>query len=207
MNEIDFLAKVPIFNLMKKEDLERISKILQLQTFEAGDIIIQEGDTDKRLFMIVQGRVEVVKYMGTKKETPIGVLGPLNYFGEMALIDDLERSASVVAREHTRIFMLGQWDLLQEIKNYPEIAIELLQMLTRRVRILEMTLMNTLGTFLTVCSKCRKIREKDGEWTSMERYISEHSATEFSHGICPDCVKELYPELAKKGDKNPLLES
>ena len=116
----------------------------------------------------------------------------------MALIDDLERSASVVAREHTRIFSLGHWDLLQEIKSYPEMAVELLQTLSRRVRILEKTLMNTLGTFLTVCSNCRKIRDKEGNWSSMEKYISEHSETEFSHGICSICAKELYPDIVKK---------
>jgi len=51
-----------------------------------------------------------------------------------------------------------------------------------------------LSGLLPICSSCKKIRDDKGYWNQIEQYISEHSEAEFSHGICPDCVKKLYPQ-------------
>lgn len=195
INKANFLAKVPFFSLMKKMELERIAKQAREHLFHDGDIIFNEGDPDKRLFIVVSGEVEVIKNLGTKKEKRLGTFGPRSYFGEMALIDDLVRSASVIAKADTLLLSLDQLDLRQEIEKYPIISIELLQMLSRRIRVIEKTLINTLGTFLPICASCKRIREKNGSWTQIEQYISDHSDTEFSHGICQECSKKLYPEL------------
>lgn len=52
-----------------------------------------------------------------------------------------------------------------------------------------------LGGLLPICANCKKIRDDNGYWNQIELYIREHSEAEFSHGICPDCAQELYPEL------------
>jgi PAS domain S-box-containing protein len=57
---------------------------------------------------------------------------------------------------------------------------------------------NTLSGLLPICSSCKKIRDDKGYWNNLEMYISQHSAVEFSHGICPDCAQTLYPEYFKK---------
>lgn len=54
----------------------------------------------------------------------------------------------------------------------------------------------TLRGFLPICSNCRKIRQDSGYWQQIETYIQEHTDAKFSHGICPDCMRDLYPELA-----------
>jgi DNA-binding response OmpR family regulator len=56
----------------------------------------------------------------------------------------------------------------------------------------------TLRGFLPICMRCKKIRDDKGYWTQMEAYISEHTEAEFSHGLCPDCATELYPQYVKK---------
>lgn len=53
----------------------------------------------------------------------------------------------------------------------------------------------TLSGMLPICSSCKKIRDDDGYWQQIEEYIRDHSEAEFTHGICNDCVKELYPEF------------
>lgn len=53
----------------------------------------------------------------------------------------------------------------------------------------------TLNALLPICANCKKIRDDKGYWEKIEVYITEHSNSEFTHGICPDCVKELYGEL------------
>lgn len=55
-----------------------------------------------------------------------------------------------------------------------------------------------LSGLLPICASCKKIRDDKGYWNQIEGYISKHSEAVFSHGICPDCVKKLYPELGKK---------
>ena len=53
----------------------------------------------------------------------------------------------------------------------------------------------TLSGFLPICASCKKIRDDKGYWNQIEAYISEHSEAEFSHGICPECTKKLYPDF------------
>jgi len=58
-----------------------------------------------------------------------------------------------------------------------------------------------LRGILPICANCKKIRDDNGYWTQVEVYISKHSNTEFSHGICPDCAQKLYPDLYARGGK------
>ena len=51
-----------------------------------------------------------------------------------------------------------------------------------------------LSGMLPICASCKKIRDDKGYWNKIEAYIEKHSEAEFSHGICPECAKELYPE-------------
>ncbi len=56
-----------------------------------------------------------------------------------------------------------------------------------------------LSGFLPLCSSCKRIRDANGEWQQIESYISNHSEAHFSHGVCPDCAKKLYPDLYNDG--------
>jgi DNA-binding response OmpR family regulator len=56
----------------------------------------------------------------------------------------------------------------------------------------------TLSGFLPICSYCKKIRDDRGYWNQIEAYIRDHSEAEFSHGICPDCMKKLHRGLTSK---------
>lgn len=195
MDDTDFLSEVSIFSHMKKRDLKRIAKLAEYKVFRKGDVIIEEGDRDGRLFVIIRGEAEVVKNLGGKNRLSLRIMGPKSYFGEMALIDDLIRTASVVAKKKTEVLTLDQWNLRQEMDKYPAIAVELLQMLSRRIRALEKKMNNVLGAFLPICANCNKIRDENGNWVPMEEYITDHADTQFSHSICEGCKDLLYPEL------------
>jgi len=56
----------------------------------------------------------------------------------------------------------------------------------------------TLRGFLPICANCRKVRDDRGYWQKIEEYIQQHSDARFSHGICPDCMKLLYPEYRER---------
>ena len=55
----------------------------------------------------------------------------------------------------------------------------------------------TLRGLVPICGHCKKIRDDEGFWTRVETYLSEHTHAEFTHGMCPDCLRELYPEYAE----------
>ncbi len=67
----------------------------------------------------------------------------------------------------------------------------------RLIRELENALaeIKTLRGIIPICSSCKKIRDDEGYWHQVEVYIRDHSEAEFSHGICPECAKKLYPEI------------
>jgi hypothetical protein len=67
------------------------------------------------------------------------------------------------------------------------IVIHFTKKLFRRLKYLE--------GFLAICSSCKKIRDEQGEWQHLERFIHDRSAARFSHGICPECAHKLYPEI------------
>jgi uncharacterized paraquat-inducible protein A len=56
----------------------------------------------------------------------------------------------------------------------------------------------TLSGMLPICASCKKIRDDKGYWNQIESYIKRHSEAEFSHSICPECAKKMYPDLYKK---------
>jgi hypothetical protein len=56
----------------------------------------------------------------------------------------------------------------------------------------------TLHGIIPICASCKKIRDDQGSWNQLETYISQHTEADFTHGICPDCAKRLYPELRRR---------
>ena len=67
--------------------------------------------------------------------------------------------------------------------------IALLKNLYKRIRLLE--------GFIPICANCKKIKNTEDQWEQIEQYITKHSLAQFSHGICPDCARQLYPDLYK----------
>jgi hypothetical protein len=61
----------------------------------------------------------------------------------------------------------------------------------------------TLSGLLPICANCKKIRDDQGYWHGVEAYLWQHAGAEFSHGVCPDCMKKLYPELMEDAESDP----
>jgi hypothetical protein len=60
----------------------------------------------------------------------------------------------------------------------------------------------TLKGYIPICASCKNVRNDEGYWDQIEKYIRDRSEAEFSHSICPDCMKKLYPKFTKDGDSN-----
>jgi len=130
------LKKVPIFSELAPRDLDRLAAIVVPRQAKRGEVIIREGDQAAGVFIIVSGKVEVVRGQG-RNEQVLATLGPGDFFGEMALFEGFPRNATVRALEDTECLALTRWDFLAELKNHPEIAVAMLQVLVRRLRAVE----------------------------------------------------------------------
>ncbi|MCK7471838.1 MAG: hypothetical protein MZU95_14450 [Desulfomicrobium escambiense] len=60
-----------------------------------------------------------------------------------------------------------------------------------------MNQIKTLSGLIPICAACKKIRDDKGYWNQLEHYLEEHSDAVFSHGLCPECFQDYFPEAAK----------
>jgi len=123
------LLKVPLFRDLNKKALSRLEKIARERAFGAGDVIVKEGDEGVGFFLITSGQVAV-----TKDHTELSRLGAGDFFGEMALLDNFRRSATVQALEPTKTLAMLRSDFISELRENADLAVEMLALMSRRVR-------------------------------------------------------------------------
>ncbi|KUO59067.1 Crp/Fnr family transcriptional regulator [bacterium BRH_c32] len=138
MPSSDFLKYVPIFMELPEATLEKIELVGSRRNFEKDQIILLEEEVGSALFMIVTGKVKVSRSSSDGREVILTILSESDFFGEMAILDGLTRSATVTATEPTELFMIQRKEFLDLLKTYPEISISLLQELTKRLRAADM---------------------------------------------------------------------
>ncbi len=131
------LKKIPLFSDLQARELAAIGSILRERVFPAGEVIIQEGSPGDTLFLVMSGRVKVIKEMDSPNPILLAEIGPEEWFGEMALFDRQPRSASVVAAEETHLLELGRFEFEETMREFPGIAIHACQVFTRRLRELQ----------------------------------------------------------------------
>lgn len=133
------LSQVPLFRDVPKKSLERLARIVRERNFKVGDDIVKEGEEGVGFFMITEGAVDVV---AGQPEVKLGALKAGDQFGEMALLDNMRRSATVRATAATKCLALSRWDFAAEVRANPDLAMELLAYLSKRVRELDNRLKN-----------------------------------------------------------------
>jgi CRP-like cAMP-binding protein len=132
--EINFLRNVPIFAELEEKDLLRVVKLGTSQKYKKGNIVVLEQESGAALFVIITGKVKVVRMDEDGREVILSMFGPGEFFGEMSLLDGLTRSASVVATVKSELFMIHRRDFLELLNEFPTVTISLLAELAMRLR-------------------------------------------------------------------------
>lgn len=139
MKENDnFLKYVPIFADLDEDTLNKIFQLGKAKSFEKDSVILMEHETGSALFVIVSGKVKVFRVSDDGREVILSILSESDFFGEMAILDGLTRSANVTAIEDSEIFIIQRSDFLELLYKYPEVSVYLLQELTKRLRSADM---------------------------------------------------------------------
>lgn len=131
--KLDTLKKIPLFRYLTYQELVKVLNITYLETYDAGAEIIKEADSGEELYVILAGKVLV-----SRSGQEIVELHPGIHFGEMALVDQSPRSATVTARDATRLLVVQRRSFYTLIRKEPVLAVKLLwsfvQVLSRRLR-------------------------------------------------------------------------
>jgi CRP/FNR family cyclic AMP-dependent transcriptional regulator len=130
----DFLASVPMFSGLQRDELLKFAELTRERTYPKGSVILFQGDPGDSLYVLRQGRAKVVLIGEDGREVILGVLEPGAHFGELALIDDQPRSAHVIAMEDSQLLILRREDFRRRVEANPTVAWALLMELSRRLR-------------------------------------------------------------------------
>ena len=134
MTNEDFLKRIDLFSGISSRYLKAIGRMCTEREFSKGENLVTQGEEGVGMFIIVSGRVKIVKKTQQGDSLDIATHGPGEFIGEMTVIDGAPRSASVVALEDTKCLVLTSWDFRAFIKTHPEVAVEILPVIVRRFR-------------------------------------------------------------------------
>jgi CRP-like cAMP-binding protein len=134
MGNEEMLANAPLFSGFGSAELKRLARDLYPRQYQAGEVILKEGEEAAGFYIVSSGQVEVVKSLGNPKETILDTLGPGDFFGETALLDGYPRSASIRALQDGECLVMTRWDFIAGLKSSPDMAVQVLRTLARRLR-------------------------------------------------------------------------
>jgi CRP-like cAMP-binding protein len=138
------LASIPMFRHLGVRQRARLALLFCRRTYRPGAVIVRQGDTSMSFYVVLTGKVRVVR-QSAGDTVDIVEEGPGSFFGEMGVIDDLPRAATVMALTETECGLLAKWDFQRELSADPGIALSLISVLNARIRTLEERLTLTGG--------------------------------------------------------------
>ena len=133
MDAEETLRRVPLFAELKPKEIRSLTKWASTRSFDADAIIVEEGRAGLGLYCIQSGKVRVTQKTASG-EREIRQMGPGESFGELALLDNSPRAATVTAVEPTTCVLLDKGQFLAELRTYPEIGLSLITVLVGWLR-------------------------------------------------------------------------
>ncbi|MGF1529105.1 MAG: Crp/Fnr family transcriptional regulator [Candidatus Competibacterales bacterium] len=125
---------VPLFDGLGPDALEQIATRFTIRAFPKNAIVINEGDESDSFYVVVAGKVKVFLADEDGREVIITLRGEGFYFGELAYVAQLPRSASVMTMEASRLAVISGGDFMTLLKEYPDIAVNLIRELAHRLQ-------------------------------------------------------------------------
>ncbi|MGB8932094.1 MAG: Crp/Fnr family transcriptional regulator [Anaeromyxobacteraceae bacterium] len=161
----ELIRNVPIFSHLDPGSAGDLERLGELREYPAGAVIVGQDDRGDALFVLVQGKVKVVLFGKQGREIILSMFkAPGDFFGEMSLLDDEPRSATVVAQERATLFVLSRAAFRAHVEAQPRTALRVLQEISRRLRQADRVIGNLalLDVWGRVAGKLRELARADG---------------------------------------------
>ncbi|MHB8520828.1 MAG: ATP-binding protein [Limisphaerales bacterium] len=128
------LKKSKLFTGLLAEELQALEQTAQVKAFSAGQQVFKEGDPGDGIYLIIEGTVQISSIIGQDERRVLSQLGPGEFFGEMAVLDNEPRSATVSAETDTRVYFIPRNYLLNMLEHSPMLAASLVREFSLRLR-------------------------------------------------------------------------
>jgi CRP/FNR family cyclic AMP-dependent transcriptional regulator len=194
------LENIPLFSGLTGEEITQLEHCATVRTYPRHAVIINEGDETDALYVLISGRTRVYMCNEEGKEIILNELGPGEHFGELALVDDAPRSASVMALEKTRVSVISRQDFREVLENNSDMAFSLIRYLSRRIRVLSDNLRNL--ALLDVYGRVARLlldlaKDIDGQLTIPQRPTQQELANRI--GASREMVARILKDLETGG--------
>lgn len=127
-----FLARVPLFRSLNRSQLESLARILVPRDYDAGEEIVTQGKGGIGMFIIVAGKAQAIHTRADGTQAVVNTFDPTDFFGELAMLNDEPRTATVVAVEDTECLVLTRWEFLAKLELDGKMATVILKELAQR---------------------------------------------------------------------------
>lgn len=128
------IRDVPLLARLSSDDRKALAAVGRLRSFSPGDVIVREGTPGDSMHVVVEGEVRIILSGADGNEVTVATMGPGEIIGEMSLLDGLPRSATMVATQKTRTFLVTRHSFVEWLAERPQAALALLATLALRVR-------------------------------------------------------------------------
>ncbi len=129
-----FLSEVPLFKLLDEQERATLAAVLDLRPVSKGEVLFHTGEPGDRMFVVRQGSIELFTKDKMGQKIVLETAGPGDQFGELALFDGGARTASAAVLEDGEVLTLDREDLLGFVRRHPEAGLDMLAIMTRRIR-------------------------------------------------------------------------
>ncbi len=126
--KVEALRRAPLFEGLSKKELVELARVTEDLEIPAGDVLCREGDIGQEFFVIVEGETEV-----TRKGKRVAARGGGDFVGEIALLEETTRMATVTAKTPLRVFVLTRPDFRHLVRENPSVEQKVMRALARRV--------------------------------------------------------------------------
>ena len=164
-NETVYLKHVPLFADLADEDIRELMAFAKRRSFRSGEVIFHRDDPGQVLYVIKEGKVKISVISPDGQEIVLAVFGKGECFGEFTILDGLPRSADAITLEKVECYTLQRSDFHNAILKNPKIAIQVLEVLTKRLRTIDQMVEDLifLDVYGRVAKKLLELADTHGE--------------------------------------------
>ncbi len=199
------LRGVSIFADLDPAALAALERLAEVRDFRAGSVILSQQDPGDALFVLISGKVKVVLYGDSGREIILSIFkAPGDFFGEMSLLDNEPRSATVIADAHSRLLVLSRKDFQAHLESHPRTALRVLKEVSRRLRRADAVIGNLalLDVYGRLAGKLREMAAAEGEDTEegvLVRQRPTQAEIAAMIGASRETVSRALSEFARRG--------
>jgi serine phosphatase RsbU (regulator of sigma subunit) len=187
---VNLLSRIPFFTTLPQEELDRLTSEMEVVNLEPGAILFGEGDAGEKLYVVVKGKLEIVKAPGTMDEMILNTIHEGEYIGEMSLITGEPRTASVRAfREDVVLLSMSRGQFNDLLQRHPELASTMVSVLSERLN------STNVATFRDLTEKNHQLQRAFDELKAAQEQLIEKERLERELKVAAEIQLSILPDV------------